>query len=102
MDDGFALSEALVAEFGGHSRVTPSIAPHAPYSTDVAVMRRVASWVEKNPSVVSAVFDVSDAVDAEALQWDVGEIVELRGRTKPTQLARPVRLASASPAVSPS
>ena len=45
---------------------------------------------------------VSDAADAEALQWDVGEIVELRGRTKPTQLARPVRLASASPAVSPS
>ena len=36
---------------------------------------------------------VSDAVDAEALCWDVGEIVELRGRTKQTQLARPVKLA---------
>ena len=30
--------------------------------------------------------------DAEALCWRVGEIVELRGRTAPTQLARPVNL----------
>ena len=36
---------------------------------------------------------VSDAVDAEALCWDVGEIVELRGRLKQTQLARPIKLA---------
>ena len=34
---------------------------------------------------------VSGAADAEALCWGVGEIVELRGRTAPTQLARPVR-----------
>jgi adenylate cyclase len=27
------------------------------------------------------------------LCWDVGEIVELRGRTAPTQLARPLNLA---------
>ena len=51
IDDGFALTEALVAEFGGHPRVIPSIAPHAPYSTDVAVMKRVAGWAERNPSV---------------------------------------------------
>ena len=43
--------------------------------------------------VLASAKAVSDAVDAEALCWDVGEIVELRGRTKQTQLARPVKLA---------
>jgi len=38
------------------------------------------------------VIAVSGALDAEALCWDVGEIVELRGRTAPTQLARPLNL----------
>ncbi len=37
---------------------------------------------------------VSGALDAEALSWDVGEVVELRGRIAPTQLARPIRLAA--------
>jgi adenylate cyclase len=32
-------------------------------------------------------------MDAEALCWNVGEIVNLRGRTAPTQLARPLNLA---------
>lgn len=51
IDDGFALTEELVAEFAGHPRVTPSIAPHAPYSTDVPVMRRVADWADAHPEV---------------------------------------------------
>ena len=51
MDEGFALTEALVSEFRGHPRVTPSIAPHAPYSTDIPVMARVAAWSEANPDV---------------------------------------------------
>jgi len=44
--------------------------------------------------VLASAIAVSGALDAEALCWDVGEIVELRGRTAPTQLARPVKLAS--------
>ncbi len=36
---------------------------------------------------------VSGALDAEALCWNVAEIVSLRGRTAPTQLARPLNLA---------
>ena len=36
-----------------------------------------------------------DALDAEALCWDVAEVVELRGRTAPTQLARPINLVTA-------
>ena len=43
--------------------------------------------------VLASANAVSDAVDAEALCWDVGEIVELRGRLKQTQLARPIKLA---------
>lgn len=51
IDEGFALTEDLVAEFRGHPRVTASIAPHAPYSTDIAVMSRVARWADDNPGV---------------------------------------------------
>lgn len=50
-DEGFALVEDLVAEFRGHPRITPSIAPHAPYSTDIPVMARVARWAQANPDV---------------------------------------------------
>jgi cytosine/adenosine deaminase-related metal-dependent hydrolase len=51
IDEGFALTEELVDEFRGHDRVIPSIAPHAPYSTDVAVMNRVARWADDHPDV---------------------------------------------------
>lgn len=50
-DEGFGLVEDLVAEFRGHPRITPSIAPHAPYSTDIPVMARVAAWADANPDV---------------------------------------------------
>ena len=43
--------------------------------------------------VLASAIAVSGALDAEALCWDVGEIVNLRGRAAPTQLARPVNLA---------
>ncbi|MCW2512556.1 MAG: family 3 adenylate cyclase [Mycobacterium sp.] len=45
--------------------------------------------------VLASAIAVSGALDAEALCWDVGEIVELRGRSAPTQLARPLNLAVA-------
>jgi cytosine/adenosine deaminase-related metal-dependent hydrolase len=51
MDEGFALVEELVSEFSGHDRIVPSIAPHAPYSTDIEVMARVARWAEAHPEV---------------------------------------------------
>lgn len=43
--------------------------------------------------VLASAVAVSRALDTEALSWDVGEVVELRGRTAPTQLARPLNLA---------
>ncbi len=51
IDEGFALTEALVDQFAGHPRVTASIAPHAPYSSDIAVMNRVARWADDHPDV---------------------------------------------------
>jgi len=50
-DEGFARTNELVGEFAGHPRVTPSIAPHAPYSTGPAVLKRVAKWSEAHPGV---------------------------------------------------
>ena len=45
--------------------------------------------------VLASAIAVSGALDAEALCWNVGEIVELRGRRAPTQLARPMNLVTA-------
>ncbi|MEI5677245.1 MULTISPECIES: amidohydrolase family protein [unclassified Mesorhizobium] len=50
-DEGFVLVEQLVAEFSGHDRIIPSIAPHAPYSSGMAVMERVARWADDHPGV---------------------------------------------------
>ena len=46
--------------------------------------------------MLASAIAVSGALDAEALCWDVGEVVELRGRTAATQLARPLNLVSPS------
>ncbi|MDO9525431.1 MAG: amidohydrolase [Gemmobacter sp.] len=50
-DEGFARVDELVAAYGDHPRITPSIAPHAPYSTGIAVMERVARWAEDHPGL---------------------------------------------------
>ena len=50
-DESFALTDALVDEFKGHSRVIASIAPHATYSTDVPIMARVADYAAANPGL---------------------------------------------------
>jgi cytosine/adenosine deaminase-related metal-dependent hydrolase len=43
-DQGFALVEELFDAFRDNPLVTPSIAPHAPYSTGFKTMERVARW----------------------------------------------------------
>lgn len=50
-DEGFALVEDLVHRYRDHLLVTPSIAPHAPYSTGRAVMERIADWSHAHPDV---------------------------------------------------
>ncbi|WEK06211.1 MAG: amidohydrolase [Candidatus Devosia phytovorans] len=50
-DEGFARVEELVDGWRGHALVTPSIAPHAPYSTGLRTMERIAQWSADNPDV---------------------------------------------------
>jgi len=50
-DEGFARVADLVASWKDHPRITPSIAPHAPYSTGRAVMERVARWADDHPGL---------------------------------------------------
>ena len=50
-DEGFALVEAACRRIRRPSTGTPSIAPHAPYSTGLKVMERVAAWSEAHPDV---------------------------------------------------
>ena len=50
-DEGFARVEELVDTYGDHLLVTPSIAPHAPYSTGRTIMERIARWSADHPDV---------------------------------------------------
>ncbi|UWQ96832.1 amidohydrolase [Rhodobacteraceae bacterium M385] len=48
-DEGFALCDALADHCADMPLVTASIAPHAPYSTGMAVLERVVDWHEAHP-----------------------------------------------------
>lgn len=50
-DEGFALVEELFDTFRDNPLVAPSIAPHAPYSTGLKTMERVAHWSADHPDV---------------------------------------------------
>lgn len=50
-DEGFALVDQLVDHLAGNPLLTASIAPHAPYSTGMAVMERVAQWSADHPTL---------------------------------------------------
>ncbi len=49
MDEGFARLDALADLYKDHPRITASAAPHAPYSTGIEVMERVAAWSDAHP-----------------------------------------------------
>lgn len=51
MDEGFARLDALTDLYADHPRITASAAPHAPYSTDIPVMSRVAQWSADHPGL---------------------------------------------------
>ncbi|SEQ40035.1 Cytosine/adenosine deaminase [Devosia sp. YR412] len=50
-DEGFARVDELVDRYRDHPLVTPSIAPHAPYSTGLKTMERIAQWSAYHPGV---------------------------------------------------
>ena len=51
--------------------------------------------------VLASAIAVSGALDAEALCWDVGETVELRGRAAPTSWPAPMNLRVTEEAAQP-
>nr|WP_314259945.1 amidohydrolase [uncultured Devosia sp.] len=51
VDEGFARVDELFDRYRDHPLVTPSIAPHAPYSTGLRTMERVAQWSADHPGV---------------------------------------------------
>ena len=52
VDEGFARFEELRDEFEGHPRVQASLAPHAPYTTGLAILKRVAETWERTGAPV--------------------------------------------------
>jgi 5-methylthioadenosine/S-adenosylhomocysteine deaminase len=51
MEQGFARLDALADLYRDHPRITASAAPHAPYSTGLDVMTRVAEWSDAHPGL---------------------------------------------------
>jgi 5-methylthioadenosine/S-adenosylhomocysteine deaminase len=46
-DAGLARAERFMADWQGHPRVTPTVAPHAPYTCDEAIFRQAAALCER-------------------------------------------------------
>ncbi|SEK21719.1 amidohydrolase family protein [Pacificibacter marinus] len=50
-DEGFARLDALADLYHDHLLITASAAPHAPYSTGLDVLARVAAWSADHPNL---------------------------------------------------
>src|ERR1700742_3577044 len=89
---GISAGRAIAGHIGAQARFEYTVIGDP--VNEAARLTELAKLEEGH--VLASAIAVSDAVDAEALRWNVGEIVELRGRKAPSQLARPVNLAVAS------
>ncbi len=85
---GVSAGRAIAGHIGAHSRFEYTVIGDP--VNEAARLTELAKLEEGH--VLASAITVSGAMDAEALCWTVGEIVELRGRVAPTQLARPVNL----------
>lgn len=86
---GVSAGRAIAGHIGAQARFEYTV-----IGDPVNEAARLTELAKLEPGhVLASAIAVSGALDAEALCWDVGEVVELRGRTAPTQLARPVNLA---------
>lgn len=89
---GVSAGRALAGHIGARARFEYTV-----IGDPVNEAARLTELAKLEPGcVLASAQAVSAAVDAEALCWDVGETVDLRGRNMPTQLARPVKLAAPS------
>jgi adenylate cyclase len=85
---GIAMGRVIVGNIGSPKRLEYTVIGDP--VNEAARLTELAKL--EHDHVLASAIAVSGALDAEALCWKVGEIVELRGRTAPTQLARPVNL----------
>lgn len=87
---GVSAGRAIAGHIGAQARFEYTV-----IGDPVNEAARLTELAKLEPGhVLASAIAVSGALDSEALCWDVGEVVELRGRTAPTQLARPVKLAT--------
>lgn len=87
---GVSAGRAIAGHIGARARFEYTV-----IGDPVNEAARLTELAKLEPGhVLASATAVADAVDAEALLWDVGEIVNLRGRTQQTQLARPINLAA--------
>lgn len=87
---GVSAGRAIAGHIGAQARFEYTV-----IGDPVNEAARLTELAKLEPDrVLASATAVADATDAEALAWNVGEIVQLRGRTEPTQLARPIRLAA--------
>jgi adenylate cyclase len=87
---GVSAGRAIAGHIGAQARFEYTV-----IGDPVNEAARLTELAKLEPGhVLASAIAVSGALDAEALCWNVGETVELRGRISPTQLARPVNLMS--------
>ncbi|MCV7193330.1 adenylate/guanylate cyclase domain-containing protein [Mycolicibacterium brumae] len=87
---GVSAGRAIAGHIGAQARFEYTV-----IGDPVNEAARLTELAKVEPGrVLASSTAVSDADGTEALAWDVGEIVQLRGRTEATQLARPRVLAS--------
>ncbi|MEZ0349876.1 adenylate/guanylate cyclase domain-containing protein [Mycobacterium sp. pR1184] len=87
---GVSSGRAIAGHIGAQARFEYTV-----IGDPVNEAARLTELAKLEPGhVLASAIAVSGALDAEALCWDVGEVVELRGRAAPTQLARPLNLAA--------
>lgn len=85
---GVSAGRAIAGHIGAHSRFEYTV-----IGDPVNEAARLTELAKLEPGhVLASAIAVSGALDAEALCWSVAEIVDLRGRAAPTQLARPINL----------
>ncbi len=82
---GVSAGRAIAGHIGAQARFEYTV-----IGDPVNEAARLTELAKAEPGhVLASAVAVSGALDAEALCWKVGEVVELRGRSAPTQLARP-------------
>lgn len=87
---GVSAGRAIAGHIGAQARFEYTV-----IGDPVNEAARLTELAKLEPDrVLASAKAVTNATDSEALAWNVGEIVQLRGRTEPTQLARPIRLAT--------